>query len=268
MDATEDPDSEAIAERLRRAREAYDSPAILQTMVELNIFGWMLWHTRFEVEHPTLGLVDDNELMIASLEVNSASHVLDFSCGVGGFSQQLARKLGCRAYGLNISKEQIAIARQHDRFGVSYDVYDGYTFPYANDTFDGVSSQETFCHIPNKHHILAEVFRVLKPGGKLSVQDWLAGTDDPERRRTYLEPVERAFHITLITRERFAKLMAKVGFVDIEHTDVRSLRGADMSPFYQFDPSKARETPEDALGAAYHEGSFTVGLLAGRKPAP
>ena len=43
--------------------------------------------------------------------------------------------------------------------------------------FDIVFSKDSIVHIPDKHALMAEVFRVLKPGGRFVASDWLIGHD-------------------------------------------------------------------------------------------
>lgn len=56
----------------------------------------------------------------------------------------------------------------HDHSDSKIDVfYDGITLPFADNEFDSALSSETFEHLPNPQHLAYELFRVLKPGGKL-----------------------------------------------------------------------------------------------------
>lgn len=47
--------------------------------------------------------------------------------------------------------------------------YDGLSLPFENNRFDGIFSSEVFEHVFNLEHMLTEINRVLKPGGKLLV---------------------------------------------------------------------------------------------------
>ena len=49
--------------------------------------------------------------------------------------------------------------------------------PFPPGSFDVVFSKDSIVHIPDKHALMAEVFRVLKPGGRFLASDWLIGTE-------------------------------------------------------------------------------------------
>ena len=90
---------------------------------------------------------------------------LDIGCGVGNYHEFLAphfRKL-C---GIDVSGESIEVARRRG-LPVSYDVYDGATLPYSDESFDVVFAICVLHHVPPARWsaFAIEMRRVLKPGG-------------------------------------------------------------------------------------------------------
>ena len=58
-------------------------------------------------------------------------------------------------------------------------------------SFDIVFSKDAIVHIPDKHTLMQDVFRVLKPDGWFTASDWLIGHDGPPSRgnaRLYRSP--------------------------------------------------------------------------------
>ncbi len=97
---------------------------------------------------------------IASEAVNISGSVLDFGCGTKPYS-----------YLFKNVESYIGIDTHHsghDHTKSNVDVYyDGKSLPFPDQTFDAVVSFEVFEHVASIDHALVEVFRVLKPGGKL-----------------------------------------------------------------------------------------------------
>ena len=94
-------------------------------------------------------------------------------------SSDLAQRTACRITGLDLNAQAIRnanrLARVKDmlplvRF-VRADI--SQRLPYDAAVFDAVFANDVFCHIPSRFALLAEVFRVMKPGGRLLYSDAL-----------------------------------------------------------------------------------------------
>lgn len=109
--------------------------------------------------------------------------VLDIGCGAGGIDIDLATTHGALyVTGVDVEDSVLAHARaligRHglsDRIGL-VKVAPG-PLPFPPGTFDVVFSKDSIVHIPDKHALMAEVARVLKPGGWFLASDWLIGTE-------------------------------------------------------------------------------------------
>ena len=91
--------------------------------------------------------------------------VLDLGCGAGFLANDLAVR-GHRVTGLDTTPESLEIARQHDRTGsVRYQLGDACELQYADDSFDVVCAMDLLEHVEAPARLIAEVGRVLRPGG-------------------------------------------------------------------------------------------------------
>jgi len=121
---------------------------------------------------------ESNEIpQLLDLRLNSS--VLEVGCGSGGYALHLAEKVGCRLFGLDINAagirnaNQLALARslasraRFEQCDVSKNL------PFDDKTFDAVFSNDVLCHLPGRPEVLGEIFRVLKPGGRMLFSDAL-----------------------------------------------------------------------------------------------
>ena len=141
--------------------------------------------------------------------------VLDLACGVGYGSAYLAGSAR-RVVGADISEEAVAYARtRYPAPNVEYVVADAAALPFEAGSFDTVCSFETIEHLPDRHGYLAEVVRVLRPGGTCIVST-------PNAQRTTDHP-DNPFHHVELDRTDFAALLRRY-FDDVELYGQRRLQ--------------------------------------------
>lgn len=105
-------------------------------------------------------------------ELRSNSTILDFGCGNGMLVSQL-RKQEYHAFGVDIKNyfdgvqkrcEEEGLIKQDEHIFSTINM-DHYRIPFDDDTFDSVISLYVLEHVQNWEQSLAEIRRVLKPGG-------------------------------------------------------------------------------------------------------
>jgi trans-aconitate methyltransferase len=96
------------------------------------------------------------------LAAQSGERILDLGCGDGQLTQRLAAT-GARMQGVDASPEMIAAARGR---GVTVDEASAESLPYGDAAFDAVFSNAVLHWVRGQDAMLAEVHRVLRPGGR------------------------------------------------------------------------------------------------------
>lgn len=92
--------------------------------------------------------------------------LLDIGCGDGTYTLLLKKALKAdEAVGIEISAEAVGALKEKGIKAYQLDI-DEQSFPFEDDSFDFVYCGEIIEHVFNPDHLLAEVARVLKPGGK------------------------------------------------------------------------------------------------------
>jgi len=104
---------------------------------------------------------------IQSLVPDSTERLLDFGCGKGEF---LSRVKGVtERYGCDLDPHMIEIAKHVMPNGVFFTVGLDGKIPFPDGWFDVVTLLSVLEHVPDERAVLAEVQRVLRPGGCLIV---------------------------------------------------------------------------------------------------
>ncbi|MGA7796894.1 MAG: class I SAM-dependent methyltransferase [Candidatus Acidiferrales bacterium] len=106
--------------------------------------------------------------------VRSGHRVLDAACGTGVVSVTAAR-LGARVTGLDLTPELLERARENARIArVQIDWHEGDVekLPFGDAAFDIVLSEFGHIFAPRPEVAIAEMLRVLKPGGTIAFSTW------------------------------------------------------------------------------------------------
>ncbi|GBE66277.1 hypothetical protein MFM001_27390 [Mycobacterium sp. MFM001] len=97
----------------------------------------------------------------------TGKNVLEVSCGHGGGASYLMRTMGPASYtGLDLNPAGIEVCRKtYDMPGLEFVCGDAQNLPFDDGSFDAVVNIEASHCYPSLPHFLAEVARVLRPGG-------------------------------------------------------------------------------------------------------
>jgi ubiquinone/menaquinone biosynthesis C-methylase UbiE len=104
--------------------------------------------------------------------------VLDLATGPGMVARGAAEKVGAsgRVVGIDIAEQVVELARQRASeaglSNTSFEVMDAENLTLDDNSFDIAFISFGLMHFPEPEKALAEVLRVLKPGGKLAVAVW------------------------------------------------------------------------------------------------
>ena len=116
--------------------------------------------------------------------------VVDVGCGYGATARLLARERGAEVTGLTLSAAQAAAGPAAP--GVTILVRDWLDNRLPDAAFDAAIAVESLSHMPDKPSVFGELARVLRPGGRVAIVDWLSRERPrPLERRLLLDPICR-----------------------------------------------------------------------------
>ena len=203
------------------------------------------------VEGANLGLGCGNPVALASLKPGET--VVDLGSG-GGFDCFLAAKQVAetgKVIGVDMTPEMITKARKNaEKMGtknVEFRLGEIEHLPVADDSADLIMSNCVINLSPDKLQVYREAYRILKPGGRLSISDVLATTALPANVRNNLELVAACIG-GAVTFDDTKKMLKEAGFQNIKitaHDKSRDLTRA-------WDPDKS-DNALDYVVSAYIE---------------
>jgi ubiquinone/menaquinone biosynthesis C-methylase UbiE len=156
--------------------------------------------------------------------IRPGESVLEVGCGTGELTRRARSRAGSAAIvaGIDPSAEMIGVARaksQRAGLGIDYRVAAIEALPFVDASFDVVLSSLMMHHLPEdlKQLGLAEVRRVLKPGGRLLIVDMKRPTGFLSRLAL---PIVMHGGMTHGVQDLPA-VVSGAGFVDVETGDTR-----------------------------------------------
>jgi len=167
-----------------------------------------LWLLEWEMSAVERGERALDEIAACDRRDWKSARALDVGCGDGGFLVAMAKR-GARAHGIDLSRGNVEGARLRAlawELPPTAVVARAESLPYPDGCFDVVTCGDVIEHVADPGLALAEIWRVLRPGGLL----WLAAPTRWELRNILRDPHYGFFGISLLPRKAAAWYLAKV----------------------------------------------------------
>jgi demethylmenaquinone methyltransferase/2-methoxy-6-polyprenyl-1,4-benzoquinol methylase/phosphoethanolamine N-methyltransferase len=178
------------------------------------------WADHYDLVVKLLTLGKENNIRRETIQraaIAKGETILDVGCGTGTLTLLAKAETGesGKVYGIDAASEMIAVAQQkshQQKLDVDFQTGLIEALPFPDKTFDVVLSSMMAHHLPPdlKQRGLAEIYRVLKPGGRLVVVD----IKRPETLIQRLGILTLAHHELKTDVRDLMPIMDRIGFVN------------------------------------------------------
>jgi arsenite methyltransferase len=214
------------------------------------------------------------------------ARVLDAASGRGRTARLLAAEFGAEVTGVELSAQSVAAAQAEAEAAglgrrVRFVTGDAAALPAASGAFDAVVCECALCLFPRKEHAVAEMRRVLRPGGVVAIADVTADSDDLPARllgvagqvACLAEALPSDGYEALLHDARFDLVAAEshdgalATLADRVESRLRVARMLDVGSGYSEALAEAIELVREARGAIAR-GSLGYRLFVARRASP
>jgi SAM-dependent methyltransferase len=144
------------------------------------VAAWARWHDRIVIQQTNM-----RDTLLRHAQLGPGMRVLDLACGTGDPALEIARKVlpGGHVTATDLSGLMVEAARENAaRAGLgnlSLAVADAENLDFANASFDRVTSRLGVMYFVDAMRAMAEIRRVLVPGGIVALQVWGPPEESP-----------------------------------------------------------------------------------------
>jgi ubiquinone/menaquinone biosynthesis C-methylase UbiE len=115
--------------------------------------------------------------------IGQSSSLLEVGCGDGALSGLIFKKFGCELTGIEPSSDGIRFCREmfnKYRFKGTFEISEGYSFNFPDNHYDIVVLADVIEHLQHPDLMLAEIKRIVKPGGHVVITTPVRTSEHPE----------------------------------------------------------------------------------------
>lgn len=143
--------------------------------------------------------------------LDGREHVLDSGCGTGAFAVAIAGRVSS-VVGVDTDEASLAVGRRASPANVTLSTGDAAALPFGDASFDLAGCFRVLHHVPDPGRVVAELARVVRPGGRVLLVDQLREPDETAAAANDRFERERdASHTTTLAADTIRDLLESAG---------------------------------------------------------
>jgi phosphoethanolamine N-methyltransferase len=178
--------------------------------------------------------------------------ILDIGSGIGGPAFEMAQTYGAEVVGIDL---EAPLVERANKAAADKGLAERCTFrtveigplDFADEAFDIVVSSGAITQTKDKEAVFRECFRVLNPGGYLSLYDWLK-SDAPLSDDMYYWFKIEGLTFALETLDEYAEHFRNCGFIDVTTEDASDWYRAEVNREYRLITGELNARMVELLG--------------------
>lgn len=208
------------------------------------------------------------ERIVALAQPRAGERWLDAACGPGVVSRALAPRVAA-VVGVDATPAMVELAAAQAPANATFELGDVFSLDHEDASFDGALSRFAIHHLPLPSRMVAELARVVRPGGTIVLADHIADADGAWA--TEIERLRDPSHWASLTIERLRALGAGLTLEE-EHVFPYSMDFADWVQRGGGDAElidlALAQRPESARSFVVRDGQLTLQLWLARFRVP
>lgn len=166
-----------------------------------------------------VGGLESTQELVKLMKLRSGMHLLDVGCGIGGPARYFAEQQGCRVTGVDLTEEFVRIAESLTKITgleklVTFRRASALELPFEKDGFDGAYMIHVGMNLADKAGVFREMARVLKPGARFTIFDFMAASKEKFSFPVPWAPTEETSFVS--ERNAYREALRAAGF-EVEH---------------------------------------------------
>lgn len=167
------------------------------------------------------GIIQDDahlSLLLSLTDCCTNSKILDIGTGTGYLAFPLAEKFPtANVCGIDIAEAMMeknnAVVREKNILNLTFEAFDGFTYPFPDESFDLLVTRYAFHHFPNVASAVSQMHRILKKGGKVLISDPMRNENDDSKIIDRFMSVKQDGHIQFYSAKELGVLFTEHGFI-------------------------------------------------------